>query len=359
MRIGIDCQALAQKKSSGLGRYTSQLVNWLQKIDTSNEYIYLKPRSRFGERTYDRLAWENFVLPLRARFKRLDLLHTPAFAAPFFRSTFYSVITIHDLIGRIFPGHLSIASRWYWGSWLPFVNSRANCIIVDSECTKRDVVEYLKVGPKKIRVIHLAAGGGFKVEESESKITMACEKLNVRRPFIFFVGNLEPRKNLSRVIEAFAKLIHKRKINHQLVIAGTYAWDYDAISRLARMHDVTKEIRFLNYVDDKDLVTLYNASDLFVFPSLYEGFGIPVLEAMSCGVPVLASRVSSIPEVAGDAAYYVNPLQVDEIEAAILKIISDRLLWNELRRKGLEQCKKFTWEDTAKKTLAVYNEFMH
>lgn len=358
MRIGIDCQALSQKKSSGLGRYTSQLVDCLQEVDKANEYVYLKPFSRFGDRTYDRLAWENLILPVRAHLERLDLLHIPAFAAPYFlKGIRCSVITIHDLIGKIFPEHLSTASRWYWGSWLPFVNSRANCIIVDSECTKQDVVKYLNVEPKKIRVVHLAAGNTFQVDNSKSKITALCQKLNIKQPYIFFVGNLEPRKNLSRVVEAFAKLTHKRKINHQLVIAGTYSWDYHAISRLVRMHDVVEQVKFLDYVDDEELVTLYNGSDLFVFPSLYEGFGIPVLEAMGCGVPVLASKVSSIPEVAGDAAYYVDPYQVDEIESGMIKILSNKSLSDDLRRKGLEQCKRFSWKETARKTLEVYHEF--
>ena len=355
MRIGIDTQALAGKKS-GLGIYTDQLVSHLKQIDRQNEYVLLVNRRKFGERTYDRLVWENFSLAGEARKEHVGILHTPAFSVPFVKGNWRSVVTIHDLIGIIFPGHLSFPSRCYWAHWLPFVNRRSERIIVDSNCTKQDVIKYLKVDPQKIRVVHLAASDRFKKSKTSDEIQMVCAQYGISRPYLLYVGNIEPRKNLVRVLKAFSELKKKRNIEHQLVLAGSRTWRYPILDHLIQEYGLSKSIKCLNYIDDEALISLYNGTELLVFPSLYEGFGMPILEAMQCGVPVLTSKLSSIPEVAGDAAYYVDPYRAEEIEDGIWAVLSDKALSESLRQKGFVQAAKFSWKLTAEKTLAVYEE---
>ncbi len=356
-QIGLDVQAMAGMKS-GLGVYITQLISHLKKNDVENKYLLLSENHNRGERTYNRLIWENVFLPLQASKTRINILHTPAFAAPFLKGRWRSVATIHDLIGMVFPNHLGLISQWYWGKWLPFVNSRADRIIVDSNCTKQDVIKYLRVSSNKIRVIYLAASDKFQNRKTNSEIESVCHKFQIRRPYALFVGNVEPRKNLVRLIKAFSEVRKTKKIEHQLVIVGFRAWDYPTVKRLTEEHGLTEAVKSLNYIDDEDLVSLYNGGELFVYPSLYEGFGMPILEAMKCGLPVLTSNISSIPEVAGDAAYYVDPYNEKELEAGLITMLTNRSLREDLRQRGFVQADKFSWELTAKKTLEVYQELL-
>lgn len=358
MKIGIDMQSTWGAKS-GLGVYTTELVSNLRKIDPAKQYLLFGKEKPCGERTYERLFWENFILPGRASKEKIDVLHTPAFTAPFLKGKWRVVVTIHDLIGMIFPNYLSLTSRWYWGSWLPFVNRRSERIIVDSNCTKQDVVRYLKVDPQKIRVVHLSASAQFTNNKTQREIELVCHKFGIQRPYVLFVGNIEPRKNLLRVIKAFAKARKAKKLEHHLVIAGSQAWNYPAVNQLIEELNLSGAVNCLNYIDDEDLISLYNGGELLVFPSLYEGFGIPILEAMKCGMPVLTSNLSSIPEVAGNAAYYVDPYQEDQIEAGIATLLGDQKLREDLRVKGFLQAGKFGWKLTAQKTLAVYEELLN
>lgn len=357
MRIGIDTQATAGRRS-GLGVYTAQLVAHLKLADSENEYVLLGNSRIVGERTYHRLIWENATLPLQAFKKKVDVLHTPAFAAPFWKGKWRTVVTIHDLIGKLFPQNLSVISRWYWGIWIPSINRCADRIIVDSECTKQDLIRHLRTKSDKIRVVPLAAGDHFRPRKNPDEIQRVCNRFCIRRPYILFVGNVEPRKNLLHIMRAFAKVVQDKKFDHSLVIVGSQSWDYPAALSLMKELDLSDRVNFLNYVNEDDLVGLYNGGDLLVFPSLYEGFGLPILEAMKCGMPVLTSNLSSMPEVAADAAYYVDPYREGEIESGIEAILSNRQLQEKLRAKGLIQAQKFSWKKVAEQTIAVYEELM-
>lgn len=356
MRIAIDGQSIANIKS-GLGIYTERLFHTLKTSDPNNDYVLIQKKQGSGERTYQRMFWENCILPFRAAKEGVDILHIPAFAAPLWKAgRWKTVITIHDLIGKLFPENLSFFSRFYWGKWLPLANRFGDCIIVDSECTKIDVIKYLKVDSEKVRVIYLAASDHFTNHKSQNEIERVCIKHRVKRPYLLFVGNIEPRKNLARVIRAFSNVRKKDKSELNLVIVGSKAWDYPNIHKLINELELSDSILCLNYVDDEDLVSLYNGGELLVFPSLYEGFGLPIVEAMQCGMPVLTSNLSSMPEVGGKAAYYVNPYEEREIEEGMRLILTDSQLQNELRAKGLIQAKQFSWKQTAEQTLAVYQE---
>lgn len=342
---------------SGLGQYTRKLIEWLPQVDSQNDYHFFHCWKNFGGRTYDRLGWENCILPLRAWRQKIDVLHVPAFAMPLLKKVAKRmVVTVHDLIGVIFPQHLSLASRFYWSRWLPFVNRNADRMIVDSESTKGDVIRCMKFDPGKIRVVPLAVDENFASPKEKREILEVCAKYSIRRPFVFFLGNVEPRKNLPRLIRAFRRLRGERKIEHRLVIAGSRSWRYPELAESFRDSAVKESVQLIDYVHQSDLAALYQASELFIFPSLYEGFGLPILEAMACGVPVITSNVSSIPEVGGDAVCYINPYDEKEIARAIQEVLTNGTLWRELQEKGLKRVRQFSWRRTAEETRRVFEE---
>ncbi len=356
MKIGIDCQSITGT-ISGLGQYTRKLIEWLPQVDSQNNYRFFRCWKNFRGKTYDRLLWENCVLPIQAFRQKLDILHVPAFGIPLFRSGARRiVVTIHDLIGVVFPEHLSLSSRFYWSKWLPYVNRYADLIIADSECTKSDIIRCMRLDPQKIRVIPLAVDETFSLQKGEHEIIRICSKYSIQRPFVFFLGNVEPRKNLPKLIRAFKQLKLERKIEHHLVIGGSRSWHYPELVESCKKSGVMEYVKFIDYVEENDLSALYQASDLFVFPSLYEGFGLPILEAMASGVPVITSNISSMPEVGGNAVYYVNPYSEEEIAKAIYDVLSNRNVWQELRSKGFERVRQFSWRKTAEKTQQVFEE---
>lgn len=359
MKIGIDCQSI-YGPVSGLGQYTRKLIEWLPQVDSRNDYHFFRCWKNFGGKTYDRLLWENCVLPVKAFRQKLDLLHSPAFGIPLIRNVARRiVVTVHDLIGVVFPKHLSLPSRFYWSKWLLFVNRHADLVIADSECTKRDIVRFMRFNPDKIRVIPLAADERFSLRKDENEIANICSKYSIKQPFILFLGNVEPRKNLPRLISAFKRLKQEGKIEHQLVVGGSRSWHYPELAESYENSGIMDDIKFIDYVDENDIFALYQASDLFVFPSLYEGFGLPILEAMASGVPVITSNVSSMPEVGKDAVYYVNPYSEEEIAKAIYFVLNDRNTLGELRRRGLERVRQFSWQRTAQETQQVFEELLY
>jgi len=195
MKVGIDCQSMTGKVS-GLGQYTGKLVEWLPRIDPQNEYYFFRCWEQFRGKTYDRLFWENFVLPVKAFRQKIDVLHVPAFAMPLFKQVARRVVvTIHDLIGVVFPENLSLSSRFYWSKWLRYVNRNADLIIADSESTKKDVMRFMGLNEEKIRVVPLAADERFNFQRDDQKISRICSKYALKRPVTFFLGNVEPRKN--------------------------------------------------------------------------------------------------------------------------------------------------------------------
>ena len=356
MKIGIDCQSITGS-ISGLGQYTRKLIEWLPQVDSQNEYHYFHCWDHFGAKTYDRLFWENLVLPAKAFSQKIDILHVPAFASPLIKQAARrTVVTIHDLIGVVFPKHLSLPSRVYWSKWLPFVNGSADLIIADSECTKKDIIHYMKIDPRKIRIVPLAVDEKFSVQKDKHEIKNILHRYSILQPFIFFLGNVEPRKNLLRLIKAFTQLKRERKIEHHLVIGGSRSWNYPELAELCKHSGIMEHIKFVDYINEDDLIGLYQASSLFVFPSLYEGFGLPILEAMACGVPVITSNLSSMPEVGGDAVYYINPYSEEEIANAIYYVLSNQEVWQELRQRGFEQVRRFSWRRTAEETRQVFEE---
>jgi len=231
---------------------------------------------------------------------------------------------------------------------------RADVVLADSASTREDLVELLHVREERLAVLHPGVEARFAPQTEEGVVDAALQRYGIYHPFILGLGTLQPRKNFCRLIQAFDLLRRRHHVPHQLVIGGGKGWLYDEIGETIASLGLQDVVLLPGYVADEDLPALYSAADLFAFPSLYEGFGIPVLEAMACGTPVVTSDVSSLPEVAGDAALLVSSEDVDALAEALWRLLDDTQLRNELRTRGFQQASRFTWKRAAETLLGIY-----
>lgn len=365
MRIGIDAR-IVYYSAAGLGRYVSGLLGGLASIDQENEYTVYRSRKdqqacqlppNFKLRrlwTPSHHAWEQASLPLELALSRMDVLHSPDFIPPWRRS-YRSVITVHDLAFVRYPQFLTPDARRYYSQIGRAVNS-ADLIIAVSQSTRNDLVEMLGVPQGKVRVVYEAPSPQFRPLEADA----AGAPDSVRalpRPFLLFVGTLEPRKNLPTLLRAMARIKAERRAPvPRLVVAGGKGWLYQEALDLIGHLDLGHDVVLFGPTTPQELLWLYNRAEMMVLPSFYEGFGLPVVEAMACGTPVVCSRASSLPEVAGTAALLVDPLDVDGLAGAICRVLDDRELRDSMRRAGMAQASRFDWPSTARATLAVYRE---
>jgi glycosyltransferase involved in cell wall biosynthesis len=260
------------------------------------------------------------------------------------------VLTVHDVSFRLYPEYFSPRVRILLSTLLSFSMRKAKAILTVSECSRRDILRFYPAAMGKVCVIPEAAGPVIWAKPD----LPAARRVTGDRPFLLTVGTTQPRKNLPRLIEAYLQLREERVTDARLVIAGRPGWRTDALARLFANSDHRHDVIFTGYVADSILAALYRECALFVYPSLYEGFGLPVLEAMACGAPVITSNTSSLPEVAGDAARLVDPFSVQSIRAALEDVLRDRHLQEELRGLGKRRASEFSWERTARETLVVY-----
>ncbi len=369
MRIAIN--ALACRGSlTGTGRYIRNLVSWLAKVDAKNQYILYVARddmSRFSGLGDNfqlvptvavrpvRILWEQTELPRDLKRRGVDVFHGPAFIVPLSR-TCRQVVTIHDMTFFLLPQCHLFTKKHYFQRLIPQCVKRANQVIAVSESTKKDILKILgSEYSKKIKVIYHGKEERFCPDTAGAASYDLRTKYGFSGRIILFVGLIEPRKNLERLIRAYAKL----RSFHQtscLVIAGSQGWGHDAVLRAASESGVRDRIFFPGYIPERELPSLYNLADVFVYPSLYEGFGLPVLEAMACGAPIVASGVSSMPEISGDAALLIDPLDVDSIAQGIERVLMDRERRERMKEEGPKRSQAFTWERTARETLATYEE---
>jgi glycosyltransferase involved in cell wall biosynthesis len=362
MRIGIDARLVYYTKA-GIGQYILNLIPSLKEIDKRNEYIILqsrKDKSIIADAPNFRRAF--LWTPCHHRFEQLalrfelsplglDLLHSPDFIPPFSRN-FKSIITIHDLAFLIYPHFLTRESARYYSQIYRAVRSTDH-IIADSESTKRDAIRLLGVPEQKITAIHLAANPIYRPIEDEEAIRLVKEKYSIGGDFILFVSTIEPRKNLPTLLRAYRMLLDD--CNVKLVVVGEKGWLFDEAFTLVKELKLDEWVIFLGLVPTEDLLYIYNAAKLLVHPSLYEGFGLPPLEAMACGTPVVVSNTSSLPEVVGDSGILVDPRDVTAMASAIKRALTDEALREDLISKGLRRAKLFSWENTARKTLEIYS----
>lgn len=361
MKIGIDCITLTYPMA-GIGRYTKNLVEALSKIDRENEYFLLYPgnlsqKPDVGEnfhlahaKSSKGILWHQSALPALVKSYSLDLLHCPGnFKIPYLKRC-RQVLTIHDLIPLKFKIYFknTLKTMAYLILHKLAVGS-ADKIITDSENTKKDVISILNVPDEKIEAIPLAVDKKF-LDKKNINLEKVLKKYSLQEGYLLHLGGIGFNKNTARVIEAFKIIMEKTPDAPPLVIIGNKNW----LARQIADSASHEKIIFTGYVPDKHMPSLYSAASVFIYPSLYEGFGFPVLEAMACGVPVVASSTSSFPEVMGDAGLLVDPENPADIAEKTLMLVAESDLIKKLQEKGFERVSKFSWENTAKKVLALY-----
>ncbi len=296
-----------------------------------------------------KIVWPNLVLPSRAGRDKFDVVHATTHYGTFMPCSYSNIITVTDVSPIIHPETHSRMQVAYHRHILPLVLKRADAILTISASSKKDIVSCYGIAEDKVHVIHLGVDRRFvpdAVGESGFTHTLPAR-------YILNIGTLEGRKNLPRLLEAFA-IARSKGLDRKLLIGGARGWRLSNLAGIVEKYALEKDVQFLGYVEDADLPLLYRRADYFVYPSLYEGFGMPILEAMACGVPVITSNCSSMPEVAGEAALLVDPLDVEALAAKMLELAADADLRASLRAMGIDRARQFSWENTARKTLAVY-----
>jgi glycosyltransferase involved in cell wall biosynthesis len=378
MKIGIEAQRLFRSKKHGMDRVALELIRNLQEIDFENEYYVfvksdedndaLKETRNFKIVQLDGHSypyWEQFILPKVAKKYGCEILHCTSNTAPIYPGI-PLITTLHDIIYlerswfKTLAGSASAYQKFgniYRQFIVPFVVKNSSRIITVSHFEKNNIGEYFHMnGDNKLKTVHNGVSKHFKVITDKMELKRVKEKYHLPDHFLFFLGNSDPRKNTKGTLKAFSDFLKQTNSNYKLVMLDFDSLELKKILREIGDDQLFDKIIMTGYVQDNDLPAIYSLSELFLFPSLREGFGIPVLEAMACGVPVITSNTSSMPEIAGDAAHLVNPSRPQEITQGIRKILSDKKYSETLCKKGLEQHKKFSWKSMAENVLELYSE---
>jgi glycosyltransferase involved in cell wall biosynthesis len=369
VRIGIDARKL---HDFGIGTYIRNLLRQLARIDQQTEFILLcreadaPALASLGEHfrpvvesAGNYSIAEQFRIPLALRREGVTLFHAPHYVLPPLTrwvTRCRSVVTIHDCIHLMFPQYLPNRLAYaYARSSIALASRCATRVMTVSESSKRDILRFVDIDPDKISVIYNAYDERFAVEPQEDDVVRVRERYQLHDEFVLYAGNVKPHKNLERLIEAF-QLVRKRGLSHlKLVLIGDEISKYAALRRAVHQHQLHKHVRFLGYLPEETLAVMYRLAGVFVFPSLYEGFGLPPLEAMASGTPVVTSNVSSLPEVAGDAAVLVDPYDPHAIADGIYRVLSDEALRRDLRSKGLLRARQFSWEASVRRIHDIYD----
>ncbi len=399
MRIGIDCRTILNPgygENAGVGHYTYFLVSTLLKIDKKNQYILFFdnllsknaaesmiegssnavirffPFHRYKH--YLPFAFSHILVSAALEKEKLDVFHSPAYTLPL-NYKGKSIVTVHDLAiykhPAWFPSKFLIGQNFSTKTLVPKSLKKAGKIIAVSEHTKKDLKEIFKINDNKIKVIY----EGVEFRDIPSKDEAVCgvekkvcfedikSKYGLKDDYVLFLGTIESRKNITALVKAFCGLSLRNKElgeKYQLVLAGARGWKnekiFSEIKACKKKPELQDVVKYIGYVPGSEKFSLIKYSTCFVFPSFYEGFGLPVLEAMSLGVPTITSDVSSLPEIAGKAAVLIDPTDTKEIARALEKVLLDRSLQSELREKGVIQAEKFSWKKCAEETLALYEE---
>ncbi len=371
MHIGIDASRIAVAERTGTERYSVELLGALAQLDRHNQYtLYCNglppalpcvgPNFALRNIPFPRL-WTHARLSLELQRHPPDCLFVPAHVVPLLHPA-HSIVTIHDLGYLAFPETHTFARRLELHLTTRWSTRAARQLIAISQATRNDLITHYSVAPEKIAVVYHGLGAQFHPITSAATINAVHARYGIRAPYFLYIGTVQPRKNLARLIDAFAQALRAgMTVPHpggasgppHLLLAGKKGWMTAAIEQRAAAAGVAGQVHFTGYVADADLPALLSGALAFVFPSLYEGFGMPVLEAMACGTPVLTSNSSSLPEVAGDAALLVDPHDTDAIASGLTRLATEPALREQLRMRGLARAAQFTWERCAAATLRV------
>lgn len=365
MRIGIDARALSQH-GGGEETYIRNIINALATVDRDNDYtlflatplaldsllpslgqmrcVVLNARSR--------LIRMFVAFPLALRHAHIDVVHVQNIAP--LSSLRRAVVTVHDIGYERYPQFYRPGEVKWLRLIMPLMVRHAALVLTGSEYSRQDIVRRYRVPSEKVVVVPYAAESIFHPVRDDARLHAVRARYDTGESFILCVSGIQPRKNLKTLIDAYVQLRQRGTIQHKLVLVGGKAWLYDETFTAARDSGYDQDLVFTGLVPDDDLVALYNAADVFVYPSIFEGFGLPPLEAMACGTPVITSNTSSLPEVVGAAALLIDPLDREQLAIALARVLSDATLRARLSAQGLQRSNAFSWERTARMTLDAY-----
>ena len=366
MIIGLDGNEANAEKRVGSGKYAFELLKQFSKVQEHDFLIYFKEKplpdlpkeSRnfkyavFGPKK----MWTQFALPIKLTFSsKLDVFFSLGHYGPRF-SKIPFVVTVHDLSYLHFPDLFKKEDLYQLTNWTKYSIEKSSHVIAVSETTKDDIIKNYGVNPSKISAVYEGFDENrFKLQLKE-KIAKIKKRYKIRGDYLIFIGTLQPRKNIERLIEAFHKLVRNSKFeirNYKLIIVGRRGWLYEPIFNKVKKLQMEDSVIFTDYVEDSDLPQLISGAKAYVLPSLWEGFGIPVIEAQACGVPTVVSSTSSLPEIVAGSAVQVNPYSTISISNGISRVLTNQKLRKELIKKGLENTKRFSWQKCAGETLKI------
>lgn len=374
MIIGIDGNEANTGRNVGIGEFAFELLTQFEQMRPQGVTfeVFMKddplkslPRERKGwdYRVFGpRKMWTQFALPLKLFMSspKPDVFFSPTHYAPRF-SPVPTVTSVMDLAYIHFPEYFAEKDLYQLKHWTKYSVQKAAHVITISNSSKNDIIKAYNVPESKVSVVYLGIKDMTSLNPHVYSMSELQSKFGISKNYVLSVGTLQPRKNTARLIEAFSKVVRSKKQvvsgdDLQLIVVGKRGWLYEDILAAPKKYGVEDRVKFLDFVSDDDLAMLYKNALCYVFPSLYEGFGLPILEAMKFDCPVITSNVSSLPEAAGDAALYVDPTDIDDIAAKISSLLDNESLRKELMKKGRDQIKKFSWEKSAKQTLEILEQ---
>ncbi|KKU12213.1 MAG: Glycosyl transferase group 1 [Candidatus Woesebacteria bacterium GW2011_GWA1_45_8] len=364
MLIGIDASRVVKEEKTGTENYSWNLIHALAGVDKKNRYVlYFNKSPRFFEISQANFStkiitsprfWTQGRLALECLIHPPDILFVPAHTIPVLRwPGLKTIVTVHDLGAEFLAEYHKFPQKLYLNWSTKYVAKNANHLIAVSNFTKKDLIRALKVPASRISVVYEGVDGKVFYPRPDWEVKQVKSNWGIGKGYFLYVGTIQPRKNLVRLMEAFTASGLK---NIDLVLAGSSGWLDEEIYKAPEKLSISNRVRFLGYVESDDLPALYSGAIGLAFPSLYEGFGLPILEAFTCGCPVLTSKIGAMAEVAGDAALLVDPLSKNEIAAGLKKLVTDKGLRESLIKKGEERVKEFSWEKTAIETIKVFEK---
>jgi glycosyltransferase involved in cell wall biosynthesis len=379
MRLALNGWFLAHDPHTGTGQYLRALLEWLPRVAPQHEYHLVAPAIAparpealaatwqvravpCGSSHPDKVRFEQILFPRACRALRADLAHVPYWAPPL-ASPAPVVVTIHDLIPRILPEYRGGLRMRLYTALVSAATQGAALALADSEASRRDILTHLRLPPEKVRTVHLAADARYSPRSGFLLDEAVRQKYDLPDGYVLYLGGFDARKNVRALLSAWTWVAGAVGESYPLVLGGDLPGPdgrlFDDYPRLARELEVADTVRFIGPVDEADKPALYRGAAVFVYPSRYEGFGLPPLEAMACGVPVVASSAASLPEVVGQAGYLLPPDDTRSFGAAIITCIVESSVSDDLRQRGLAQAGKFSWEKTARQTVAAYEAVLH
>lgn len=370
MRIGIDAMFLVSGKGGGIERYLRGLFKGIEKVDKTNEYFIFTNKDCGGAFKLpgnfkevpspasaafrpSKILWEQFILPFQAKRRKIDVMFSPANIAPFLHP-FPTVTVMHDMIPFIRPegfGAIELAAL----KTLFYLSAKSsNAIITDSKSSKDDIVRIFKAPEEKVRVVYAACDSEAFVPAGARREDL--KKYGIEKKYILYVAARRKYKNIDGLVRAYKILKQRHRVEHMLVITGLGGRADEVLSGLVKELGLERDVLFSGFIPDEELPLLYSGADVFVYPSFFEGFGLPVLEAMACGVPVAASNATSVPEVVGDAGLLFNPNDTEDIANSVYRLLTDKILKAKMIEKGFARVKEFSWEKTARETIKILTD---